>query len=91
MRQTVSSLVVRDRLIARVAAPFPNRARTVARASQARISQGWASNRQEVVVEQEAIYVGVDVAKAKMDVAVRPSSVVPASLNKLRVGAGVRG
>ena len=44
VRQTDGSLVIRDRLIARVAAPFPNRARTVARASQARILQGRASN-----------------------------------------------
>ena len=45
----------------------------VARASQARISQGWASNRQEVLMEQDVIYVGVDVAKAHVDVAIRPS------------------
>ena len=43
VRQTDGSLVIRDRLIARVAAPFPNRARTVAWANQARILQGRAS------------------------------------------------
>ena len=44
VRQTDGSLVIKGRLTARVAAPFPNRARTVAWASQARILQGRASN-----------------------------------------------
>ena len=57
----------------RGAAPFPKRARTVAWANQARILQGRASNSQEVLLEQEATYVGIDVAKAQLDVAVRPS------------------
>ena len=69
MRQTGFSLVMEDRQKARVAAPIPNRAR----ANQARISQGRASNSQEVLVEQESIYVGIDVAKAQVDVAVRPT------------------
>ena len=43
VRQTDGSLVIKGRLIARVAAPFPNRARTVAWANQARILQGRAS------------------------------------------------
>ena len=73
MRQTGFSLVMEDRQKARVAAPIPNRARTVAWANQARISQGRASNSQEVLVEQESIYVGIDVAKAQVDVAVRPT------------------
>ncbi len=73
MRQTGFSLVMEDRQKARVAAPLPNRARTVAWANGARILQGRANNSQEVLMEQEAIYVGIDVAKAQLDVAVRPT------------------
>ena len=70
MRQTDAFLVKEDRWIARVAAPLPNRARTVAWANRARILQGRASNSQEVFMEQEGIYVGIDVAKAQVDVAI---------------------
>ena len=73
MRQTGFSLVMEDRQKARVAAPLPNRARTVAWANGARILQGRANNSQEVLMEQEAIYVGIDVAKAQLDVAIRPT------------------
>ena len=73
VRQTGFSLVMEDRQEARVAAPLPNRARTVAWANGARILQGRADNSQEVLMEQEAIYVGIDVAKAQLDVAVRPT------------------
>ncbi len=73
MRQTGFSLVMEDRQKARAAAPIPNRARTVAWANGARIVQGRANNSQEVLMEQEAIYVGIDVAKAQMDVAIRPT------------------
>ena len=73
VRQTDAFLVKEDRWIARVAAPLPNRARTVAWANRARILQGRASNSQEVFMEQEGIYVGIDVAKAQVDVAIRPS------------------
>ena len=73
VRQTDAFLVKEDRWIARVAAPLPNRARTVAWANRARILQGRASNSQEVFMEQEATYVGIDVAKAQVDVAVRPT------------------
>ena len=45
VRQTVFSLVMEDRRKARVAAPFPNRARTVAWANRARILQGRANDR----------------------------------------------
>ena len=54
--------------------PLPNGARTVAWANRARILQGRASNSQEVLMEQQAIHVGIDVAKAQMDVAVRPTN-----------------
>ena len=43
VRQTGGSLVMQGRLIARVAAPTPKRARTVAWANQARILQGRAT------------------------------------------------
>ena len=36
--------------------------------------QGRASNSQEVLMEQEGIYVGIDVAKAQVDVAVEVPS-----------------
>ena len=45
VRQTECSLVMEDRSIARVAAPTPERARTVAWANQARILQGRADAR----------------------------------------------
>ena len=45
----------------------------VAWANRARISQGRASNSQEVLMEQEETYVGIDVAKAQVDVAIRPA------------------
>lgn len=48
-----------------------SRARTVAGASQARIMQGRAT--QEESMETHAVYVGIDVAKAALDVAVAPS------------------
>ena len=73
VRQTDYSQVVAGREKARVAAPPRVRARTVAWANQARILQGRASNSQEVLMEQEATYVGIDVAKAQVDVAVRPT------------------
>ena len=72
-RQTATSQVIEDRHEARVAAPLPNRARTVAWANRARILQGRASNSQEVLMEQEETYVGIDVAKAQVDVAIRPA------------------
>ena len=74
MRQTDPPLVVKDRCQAWVAAPSPSRARTVAWVNQARILQGRANSRQEVFMEQESIFVGIDVAKAQLDVAVRPAA-----------------
>ena len=73
VRQTGCSLVMEGREKARVAAPLPSRARTVAWANRARILQERASNSQEVLIEQKAIYVGIDVAKAQVDVALRPT------------------
>ena len=72
--QTDPLLVIKDRCQAWVAAPSPSRARTVARADRARIVQGRASTLHKgVSMEQEAVYVGIDVAKAQVDVAVRPT------------------
>jgi hypothetical protein len=51
-------------------APFSERARTVVRAKRARIVQGRARNIKELRMEQEPIYIGIDVAKAQVDVAV---------------------
>jgi transposase len=73
MRQTETSLVREDRQKARVAASLGNRARTVVRANQARIVQGWARIPEEVVMTQEPSYVGIDVSKAQLDIAVRPA------------------
>ena len=49
VRQTATSQVMEGRQKARVAAPLPNRARTVAWANRARILQGRASNSQDVL------------------------------------------
>ena len=73
MRQTDDAQVMEDRKGARVAAPLPNQSPNSAWASRARILQGRASNSQEVLMGQEATYVGIDVAKAQVDVAVRPT------------------
>ena len=48
------------------------RARTVARVNQARITQGRAKKGGKSMIE-EAVYVGVDVAKSALDVAVTDS------------------
>ena len=76
-RQTGSIWVMVDRPIAGVAA-FPNgRTRTVAWANRARIVQGRvnteAGGKQEVRWEGEPRFVGIDVSKAQLDVAVRPT------------------
>ena len=66
------TLVILGRRKARVAALTPERARTVALANEARILQGRASTAGEVNMKGEAIYIGIDVAKDRLDVAVRP-------------------
>ena len=76
-RQTGSIWVMVDRPIAGVAA-FPNgRTRTVAWANRARIVQGRVNTetggKQEVRWEGEPRFVGIDVSKAQLDVAVRPT------------------
>ena len=73
VRQTDVSLVMEDRSKARVAAPLPNRARTVAWATKPASRKDGPVNSQEVLMEKEATYVGIDVAKAQVDVAVRPT------------------
>ena len=73
MRQTDALWVMADRGKERVAASIFSRARTVAWANLARISQGRAKTAQEVSMKpQEPCFAGIDVAKAYIDVAVRP-------------------
>ena len=50
-------------------ARISGRARTVARVNQARITQGRAKKEGKSMIK-EAVYVGVDVAKSALDVAV---------------------
>ena len=61
-----------------VVASYPDRARTVAWANCARIMQGRADKEgptltQEVPMEGQPRFVGIDVSKAQVDVAVRPT------------------
>ena len=56
MRQTSVTLVITGRHIARVAALFPDRARTIAGADQSSILQSRADIIREVNVEQEPTY-----------------------------------
>ena len=50
-------------------APISNKARTVVRVNQTRMMQGWAK-KESTQVTKEAVYVGVDVAKGTLYVAV---------------------
>lgn len=63
-----------DRKKARVTAPILIEPEQLPGLTEARILQGRASNpHREVHMEQEHRYVGIDVAKSKVDVAVRPT------------------
>ena len=73
MWQTEVTSVEAGRIKVRVATLIPNGARTIAWANQARILQGRASLIREVNMGQEPTYVGIDVAKRWVDVAVRPA------------------
>src|SRR5437870_7844611 len=64
---------MRDRGGAWVGTSAPGAARTVARAHGARILQGRASI-QEVPLVPSPLFVGIDVAKATLDIAVRPTA-----------------
>ena len=72
MWQTGPFLVIEDRVRARVAAHIRDRARTVAWANQARICKAGPALEVRTNMKQEEIYVGIDVAKARVDVAIRP-------------------
>ena len=72
VRQADASSVVPGRKKARAAALAYPGARTVVRASGARIMQGRANGFEENVMPSTPLYVGIDVAKAQLDVAVRP-------------------
>ena len=72
-RQTGSIWVMVDRSIAGVAA-FPNgRTSTVTWANRARIVQGRINTETGGEMEGEVRFVGIDVSKAQLDVAVRPT------------------
>ena len=73
MGQTDRVWVVGNRSKARVAPSIPERARTVARVIRARIVQGRARVGRGGKMEPEPRYVGIDVAKARLEVAVRPT------------------
>ena len=78
MRQTDPTWVEEKPWASLVVASYPDRARTVARANCARIMQGRADKEgptftQEVPMEGEPRFVGIDVSKAQVDVAVRPT------------------
>ena len=76
VRQTDKLLVIviKDRCSARVAAPPPKQSPNscLGQSSPHRARKGQYFT-QEVWMEQEAVYVGIDVAKAQVDVAVRPT------------------
>ena len=67
------SKVNEDRCGARIAASIPDRARTVAWANQVRIYKAGPVLEVKTNMKHEEIYVGIDVAKARVDVAIRPS------------------
>ena len=77
VRQTDQVLVIKDRCSARVAAPVPKEPEQLPGPNRARIVQERASTplrlHRRQAWGQAGIYVGIDVAKAKVDVAVRPT------------------
>ena len=64
-----SAWVRRDRSVVWAVASFTPRARTVVRRPRARIVQGWAIRSRDVSPQ---VFVGIDVAKAQLDIALRP-------------------
>src|SRR5215207_8590302 len=76
--QTVDPRISEDRGRARVGTAGPAGARTVARAARARIPQGRDAVGNTPLEERAAmastpVWIGIDVAKAHLDIAVRPS------------------
>ena len=99
-RQTDPPLVYEGRRRAGVVASLPPQARTVAWAKQARITQGRA--KKEELMTDATIFAGIDVAKARLDIALRPSgeswsvandgagiTQVVSRLQELQLGAGL--
>ena len=86
VRQTDDTQVMEDHRGASVAAPTTSRARTVAWANGARIVQGRATLTQEVKMEGETRFVGIDVSKAQVDVAVRPAGQMSMALRSWATG-----
>ena len=72
-RQTGSIWVMVDRPIAGVAAFLNSRTRTVAWANRARIVQGRVNTETGGTDGRRTRFVGIDVSKAQLDVAVRPT------------------
>ena len=84
----VRRFVGHDRYPARSPDSCLKRARTVAGANQARILQVRASAAPEVEMTEAGTYVGIDVAKANIDIAVRPTGRVwPASYDAAGIDA----
>ena len=72
MRQTECFLVIEDRSIARVVALFPEEPERLPGLTKP-VSARTGQYSQEMLMERQKTYVGIDVAKAGMDVAVCPS------------------
>ena len=87
VRQTDQVLVIKDRCAARVAAPVPKEPEQLPGPNRARIVQGRAGAHTGGTDEENPKYVGIDVSKAQVDVAVRPTGQRwAASYNETGVG-----
>ena len=80
MRQTECSLVIKDRSIARVAALIPEEPERLPGLTKP-VSARQGQYSQEMLMERQKNYVGIDVAKAGMDIAVCPTDERWAILN----------
>ena len=72
VRQTECSLVIKDRLIARVAAPVPKQSPNSCLGQPSPHLARTGQYSQEMLMERESIFVGIDIAKAGMDISVCP-------------------
>ena len=80
MRQTECSLVIKDRSIARVATLIPEEPERLPGLTKP-VSARQGQYSQEMLMERQKNYVGIDVAKAGMDIAVCPTDERWAILN----------
>ena len=74
VQQNDVNLVIKDRKIAKVAALMPEEIPNGCQGQRARIFQVRASTSVEVDMPEARTYVGIDVAKTNIDIAVRPTS-----------------